>query len=285
MYKTNTEAVSTTIETLKNYPHVFELINKGDLYSLWLEKLEATPDGFDHFRHRRLSLFTIAGIFGYALKQNVSNEYFLYKGMLERLEQSIVTLYGSKNLNRFGDMLRNLEGKNTLSCFSELFLAEWFYNNGFSIEFHKKFSLLFENRKKVKRDFDLVAKKDSNTFFIEVYTPFQPIEDEEEFNGLDGMSYNDFIFRIEEKINKKFGFSKNAKLDFDIDKVLLAVNARYYDLVSVDLARGCNIDSLSNRIKSLLVSSLPVSGIILYQTYDALPDIPLIFHRLELKLK
>lgn len=284
MYKTNTEAVSTAIETLKNYPHIFELIEKGDIYSSWLQKLEETADGFDHFKRRRISLFTIAATFGYALNQNVSNEYVdLLKGMLKRLEKSILTLYGSKNLKKSGDMLRNLEGKNTLSCFSELFLAEWFYNNGFSIEFHKNFNIIFEDGKKANRDFDLMVKKDSNIFFIEVYTPFKPLEDEDEFNGFDGMSYNDFIFKIEEKIDRKFGFSKNAKLDIDIDKVILAVNVRYYDLVSTDLAFGCNIDNLSNKIKSLFVASLPVSGIILYQTYDALPDIPLIFHKMELK--
>lgn len=280
----NSKAVSTAIDALKTYPNLLALMNKdGKLFEFWYSQVKKHPEGFEYFSSRRLTVFSIAGIVGFGKANNISNEWRdLLEGMLKRLEQIVLRLEKSKNLDKYMVKLRNPIGTSTISSFSELLLAHHFQTKGFSIEFDFPYDFP-EGGVKKNRNCDLRLENTGNTFFIEVYTPFVPVDDSEVFHSHLGESYSDFIGQIQEKIDYKFGRNQEADAVIPLSQVVLAVNARYYDMVSVDLSFPIGVKTLVSQIRAFLSPKLPIGGLIIYQTYDGTPSLPLVFHHFEIK--
>lgn len=280
----NSKAVSTAMDALKSYPNLLGLMNKdGKLFDFWYSQLKEHDEGFEYFSSRRLTVLSIAGIVGYGKANNMSNEWSaLLEGMLERLDHSISCLANSKNIFKYRDRLRNPIGKLTISAFSELLLAHHLHNEGFSIEFDFPYEFC-EDGVNQKRDCDLKVDKGGSTFFIEVYTPFVPIDDSEALPSYLGESFPDFITQIRKKIDYKFGKNREAAAAIPLSQVVLAVNARYHDTVQADLTFPIGVKALVSQIRSLPSPDLPIGGLVIYETYDGTPSLPLLFHHFEVK--
>ncbi len=280
----NSKAVSTAIDALKTYPNLFGLMNKDDgLFDFWYSQLKKHNEGFEYFSSRRLTVLSIAGIVGYAKANDISNEWRdSLEGMLQRLENSIHCLQGSKNLDKFQHKLRNPIGKSTISSFSELFLAQYMQSRGFSVGFDFPYQF-YEDGILQNRDCDLKVEKRGNTFYLEVYTPFVPVDGGEAFASNIGESYPDFIAQIREKVKYKFGQNQEASAAIPLSRVVLAVNIWYYDMVQVDLNFFLGVKALVSQIRSTLNPDFPVGGLIIYRTYDGAATVPVVIQHFEIK--
>lgn len=282
LYSTNQRAVDAAVRLLSTYENLCPLIDNDDLSTFWLDYLDnRSLDANDLLVSKRvLTVFTISIVVSYVQKQRISNEFTAaYEGMLGSLDRAVGILGGSRNLECFRAKLRNPEGTQTISSFSELFLAEHFFKKGFNVEFEFPFQLVYKNNNVANRDFDIATSLNGQSFLVEVYTPVSSIHGGE--IGIAGESYSDFMERIKHKAADKFGFGTEALIRAPNFPKVLAVNARYYDSVSFELVLGLSTHKLAGDLRSMFTEKFPVDAIIIFQINDTHPTMPIQFHLIE----
>lgn len=284
LYSSNEEAVNAATNLLSTFPNLHHVVAGDDLASFWLGYLKKKSIDVHNLldKDKVLTLFSVSVILSFARNRGITNPFVSpYEGMLSSLDRALGILSGSENLESFRFKLRNPEGTQTISCFSELFLAEHFFNKGFAVSFEYPFQIEFPNKKPEKRDFDISIASNGRSHFVEVYTPVSVLHGGEIVEGFLGESFPDFVARIKHKAADKFAFGRGGSIKAPNYPKVLAVNARYYDSVSFELVLGLQNSQLAKELHSMFSETFPVDGIIIFQINDSDPSMPIQFHHLE----
>lgn len=260
------ECISYARAGIAPYSGIQRLITETD-FAKWKVALQDAPDVETYLwgspeAGASFNLFNVAVLTGFARERLLAQEVVVHaQRLLERLDWFIHKFPGLTTTRRkakqFAHKVKNLGEFQLLPTLSELTLAHWFKQQGFSVEFETPFRHPVTGNLK---DADLTVTGSAGSLIhIDVYTPNKRLESDG-FVGLDDESGH-YVRKIELKIKDKFGPGTISDLS---GKIMLAVNQVYFDAVHLQaaLAGLGHADSYEEIVRRL---PLDTDGILIFE--------------------
>lgn len=181
-----------------------------------------TPD-----EETKLNLLLISVVTGWGLATGHDDVHLMrYRHLLETLGLHLRTFPHLLDSRNFRGKITNPGGFAFLATLSELALAQYVAEQGWTVEFETKFQ---PADVPAPRDIDLTVRSPAGTVVhLEVYTPHQAMEAQGFFDVTQDNAR--FTNRMAHKLAEKFGQSDIPELT---GRVLLAVNTSFLDLLRV----------------------------------------------------
>lgn len=220
---------------LTSFPNILSLIKDNDIRS-WENKIGKSKSYKQYLlEESNFNILTLSYIIGYEKFYNVADNPPITQLIFRKLESYLDQFPDLLSDKSFINKIKNLEGLNFLSTLSELSLASYFLQQGFSIGFETRFIRKDSGKRK---DVDVtVQDKKGNSFHLEAYMPTEQ-------SFIDGFfdphsEDHHLEFKIGKKLLDKFGTDGITGLN---GQVLLAVNIAMFDMIRLKLVTGLKIN-------------------------------------------
>ncbi|GAB2972120.1 hypothetical protein GCM10027049_02210 [Mucilaginibacter puniceus] len=222
LFTDDTDLIDKIQKIIGRYPNIAAMMKKKD-WPRW-KAIVSTAGGFQAYwdtPERKLNML-IAAVMIYS--NDVSTNDFMQHGvgLFEKLNKWLGCFPFLVRDPSFMGKIKDLDGVSFLSCMTELSLAAYLAEKGYTIQFEKKF---LQHGKVNKNDVDVSATdSNGNTLNFDVYMPNYSSELTEFFDG-HGQDHH-FTYKVTEKLKGKFGNNGFSGLS---GKTLLAVNYSFCD--------------------------------------------------------
>ena len=220
-------SIKNAIKQFSNIDSLFEVKD----YLNWHAKLLAEPDYKDFLfgNNVNLNFLNLSAMVAYDLENTHPNHTSSFIQIYSNLNRWLGLFPQLMSDDSFKIKLKNLSAYSFSATLSELSISAVFKSLGYSIKFETAFKQLVTNN---NRDVDVsIFDNDGNVLHIEVYMP----NDERSLEGFIDINEGnaDFKFKVERKLEKKFGIEGISGLN---GVVLLAINIAHFDLMFIKSA-------------------------------------------------
>jgi len=270
-FNSEDEAFSVALIGLSKFQFLSKIINTEKLEEAWHSKV--IKNGLNKYFNPNypFTIFTLCALAGKVKLNN--GDFMYYDELLTRIDISLKKLYKSEGINNFSQKLRNPEGLQFHSTCSELFLAEYFIEKGYTITFEIPFIIVDLNGLSHNRNIDLLITNENGSQLFEVYNPIDSIQE----SGFLNISPELFLQAVQNKINKKFMPLKVKEYKDISSDIIFAINIHFCDTLITALNTPFNKypSELIIRLESIRNYSKIIKKILLFENNSFKPLKPI----------